>query len=152
MQLTQDFKEFIELLIDHKVRFVMVGGWVYNLYAPPRMTGDIDFFIDSSAENETHLRQALCQFGFESQLPPVSEKWLHPEKIIMLGREPCRIDLLCTIDGVTFDEAWNNRRTIDVEGLKIPTLSLKLLKKNKSASGRDKDLIDLKYLSEIEEE
>jgi hypothetical protein len=47
MPLPQDFREFIELLNSHKVRYVMVGGWAYNLYAPPRMTGAIDFFIAS---------------------------------------------------------------------------------------------------------
>lgn len=122
------------------------------MYAPPRMTGDIDFFIDSSIDNENRLRSALCAFGFESQLPPKHEKWLHPEKIIMLGREPFRIDLLCTIDGVSFDEAWRDRKVVNVEGLLIPTLSLRLLKKNKAASGRDKDFLDLKSLADIEDE
>ena len=149
MQLPPDFREFIELLNGNSVRYVIVGGWVYNLYAPPRMTGDIDFFIAIDPDNEKRLRQTLSDFGFGGQLPPQELEWLQPEKVIMLGREPWRIDIICKIDGVDFDEAWNSRKLLEIDGLQVPTLALELLLRNKAAAGRDKDLLDLKVLSKL---
>lgn len=146
MQLPPDFREFIELLNAHNVRYVIVGGWVYNLYAPPRMTGDIDFFIAVDPQNEESLRNSLIQFGFGAQLPAKGAAWLHQDKVIMLGREPFRIDILCHIDGVAFEEAWRTRKYISIDDLGVPTLSLELLMQNKKAAGRDKDLLDLKVL------
>ncbi len=149
MQLPPDFKEFIELLNTREVRYVMIGGWVYNLYAPPRMTGDIDFFIEITPANEQKLRLVLTDFGFSSALPKPGAPWLVPEKVIMLGREPCRIDILCRVDGITFDEAFADRRVVTCEGVTIPVLSIENLIRNKEAAGRDKDLLDVATLRMI---
>ena len=127
----------------------MIGGWVYNLYAPPRMTGDIDFLVSTSADNELKLRHVLTDFGFGSSLPDPKLPWLAPHKVIMLGREPCRLDILCRIDGVTFEEAFQDRRIIIFDGVSVPVLSIETLMRNKEAAGRDKDLLDLKTLREI---
>ncbi len=67
--LPPDFKEFIELMISNRVRFVMIGGYAYNLYRNPRATGDIDFLVATDSENESRLRQAPTEFGFGSTLP-----------------------------------------------------------------------------------
>jgi len=149
MKLPEDFKEFIELLNTHEVQYVMVGGWVYNLYAPPRATGDIDFFVDRSPANEKKLRTVLTAFGFGSALPESTQTWLTVEKVIMLGREPFRIDLLCHIDGISFDEAFSNRMEIDYLGLKIPVLSIASLIQNKEATGREKDKADVAMLKRV---
>jgi hypothetical protein len=73
MQLPQDFQEFIELALSENLKFVVVGGWAYNRYANPRMTGDIDFFIERTPESEQVLRRVLSRFGFAESLPAV---WL----------------------------------------------------------------------------
>ena len=84
MQLPQDFKEFIELMISANVRFVMIGGYAYNLYRNPRATGDIDFFVAITRENETRLRTVLDKFGFGSTLPPKTKMLLEDGKVLML--------------------------------------------------------------------
>ena len=56
MQLPQDFKEFVALMIDANVRFVMIGGFAYNLYRNPRATGDIDFIVSPVDANQDRLR------------------------------------------------------------------------------------------------
>lgn len=68
--LPPDFKEFIERMIANHVRFVMIGGYAYNLYRNPRATGDIDFLVSPDIENEARLRRTLTEFGFGSTLPP----------------------------------------------------------------------------------
>jgi hypothetical protein len=142
MQLPQDFKEFIALMISTHVRFVMIGGYAYNLYRNPRATGDIDFFVAISDENEQRLRNILTDFGFGESLPNLSTPILVLGKVLMLGRPPLRIDILTKIDGVTFNEVESTCLLIDLEGLRIPVISPEMLLRNKESTGRAKDASD----------
>ncbi|MCY2973521.1 MAG: nucleotidyl transferase AbiEii/AbiGii toxin family protein [Planctomycetota bacterium] len=142
MQLPQDFKEFIALMISTHVRFVMIGGYAYNLYRNPRATGDIDFFVAISDENEQRLRNILTDFGFGESLPNLSTPILVLGKVLMLGRPPLRIDILTKIDGVTFNEVESTCLFIDLEGLRIPVISPEMLLRNKESTGRAKDASD----------
>ena len=146
MQLPQDFKEFIELMIAGSVRFVMIGGYAYNLYRNPRATGDIDFLVELSDLNEARLRKVLEQFGFGSTLPAENQPILRPGKIIMLGRAPFRIDILTQIDGVSFEQIDRTKQTFVVDGLAIPVISPQMLLKNKQSTGRAKDQADVEEL------
>lgn len=124
----------------------MIGGYAYNVYRNPRATGDIDFFVASDEKNQGELRSVLQQFGFGSVLPPVGEPLIGKDKVLMLGRSPFRIDLLVSIDGVTFDEVEESCRTYLIEGLNVPVISPELLLKNKTSTGRTKDLVDAEEL------
>ena len=146
MLLPPDFKEFVALMIDANVRFVMIGGFAYNLYRNPRATGDIDFMVSIDPANQQKLRNVLVEFGFGSTLPPDNELLVDQEKILMLGRAPFRIDLLGGIDGVTFAEVEASCRHILIDELSVPVISPELLLKNKLASGRPKDLADAEAL------
>ncbi|XZE20376.1 nucleotidyl transferase AbiEii/AbiGii toxin family protein [Pirellulaceae bacterium SH449] len=141
--LPQDFKEFIELMISNRVRFVMIGGYAYNLYRNPRATGDIDFIVDLDPENEKRIRKVLTDFGFGSTLPPEHQKLLEDGKVIMLGRSPLRIDILTRIDGVEFAEVNETSQRVELDGLAVPVISPRTLLKNKRAAGRPKDLPDI---------
>lgn len=146
MNLPKDFREFIELAISTKLPFLVIGGWAFNRYAEPRMTGDIDFFVSGTPESERLVRQVLHEFGFGDVLP---DGPLFDKTVIMLGRSPNRIDLLCKIDGITFEQAWENRQYEVVDGMKVPFISLPDLIQNKSATGRLKDEADLAVLRRI---
>jgi hypothetical protein len=149
MKLQKDLREFIELLISKKVEFVIVGGWAYNLYANPRATGDIDFFVSRSIENQNRIREVLVEFGYATTLPPEDEELIKERKVLMLGRKPNRIDLLSHIDGVQFEEAYNTKVYGNLDNLKVPFLAIDLLIKNKSSTGREKDEVDVKYLKQL---
>ena len=140
MQLPEDFKEFIELMNSHSVRYVMIGGYAYNLYRNPRATGDIDFFVSTNDENEIRLRCVLDEFGFGGTIG--DEKLLLTGKVIMLGRSPFRIDLLTEVSGVTFEEVEASASNVQVGDTTVRVISPELLLKNKEAAGRDKDLAD----------
>ncbi|MCA9057895.1 MAG: nucleotidyltransferase [Planctomycetaceae bacterium] len=133
-------------MISENVRFVMIGGYAFNLYRNPRATGDIDFLVASDDDNERRLRSVLSQFGFESTLPTPDRRLLESGKVLMLGRSPLRIDLLTTIDGVTFDEVMATRQEFMIDNLRIPVISAETLLVNKRASGRPKDLADVEEL------
>ncbi|MCA9137115.1 MAG: nucleotidyltransferase [Planctomycetales bacterium] len=136
----EDFKEFIALMNSHNVRYVMIGGWAYNLYRNPRATGDIDFFVAASDENEMRIRDVLAEFGFGETLG--DDKLLIPGKVIMLGRSPFRIDLLTEVSGVTFAEVEDTASAVQLGEINVRVISPELLLKNKEAAGRQKDLAD----------
>ncbi len=138
-----DFREFIALMISARVRFVMIGGYAYNLYRNPRATGDIEFLVAFDATNEARLRDVLTEFGFGSAIPEPPKKLLQRKKVLMMGRAPFRIDILCEIDGVTYQEVEASSLMFEIDGLRVPVISPEMLLKNKSATARDKDASDV---------
>lgn len=148
MKLIPDLREFIELLNSENVRYLVIGGWAYNRYAEPRFTGDIDFFCSDALENQQRLRAALERFGFKEALSAGPVVFTKP--IIMLGRPPHRIDLICKIDGIDFDAAWVFREPDTLDGLPVWFISRSDLIRNKQAAGRPKDLADVDSLQRME--
>jgi hypothetical protein len=147
MTLLPDWREFIELLNAHGVDYVIVGAWARAFHGIPRSTGDIDFFVRRSPENAQRLVLVLNQFGFGS-LDIKPDDFLAPERILQLGIDPYRIDIITNISGVSFEEAWGERVTGEIDGIPAMFLSLRLFKRNKQAAGRAKDLADLDALPE----
>jgi len=64
MKVEKDFEEFVELLNKHEVKYVIVGAFSLALYAEPRNTGDIDFFIGNTTGNAEKMLKVLTEFGF----------------------------------------------------------------------------------------
>jgi hypothetical protein len=147
MNLFPDWREFIELLNAHSVEYIIVGAWARAFHGIPRSTGDIDFLVRPTLENAERLVRVLHNFGFAS-LDVTREDFELPDRIVQLGVEPYRIDIITGISGVTFDEAWNDRVQGEIEGLPASFLSLRMFRRNKQASGRPKDLADLDALPE----
>jgi hypothetical protein len=147
MTLLPDWREFIELLNSLGVEYVIVGAWARSFYGVPRATGDIDFFVRSSPENAARLVNALRQFGFGS-LEIREEDFCQPNRIVQLGIDPYRIDIVTGISGVDFSEAWEERVPAEIDGLPVSFLSLRLYRRNKKAAARPKDLADLEALPE----
>jgi len=145
MNLERDRREFIELLNAHNVHYVIVGAFALAHHGRPRYTGDIDFFVEASAQNAEQLSQVLEHFGF-ANVGVAEEDFTAADQIVQLGVEPKRIDIMTSISGVSFAEAWNSREYGELDGLQVPFISRELLKRNKAAVGRKQDLADLDYL------
>ncbi len=141
-EIPKDHREFIELLNEHKVKYVIVGGHAVAFHGYPRMTGDIDFLVERSTANARRLKSVMVAFGFESlKLRP--RDLVEPNLVIQLGRPPNRIDITTTITGVSFEEAWAERVRVEWHGLLVNFISKAHLKKNKMLTGRAKDIADL---------
>ncbi|MGH9672696.1 MAG: DUF6036 family nucleotidyltransferase [Bryobacteraceae bacterium] len=147
MRLHPDWREFVELLNSHEVEYIIVGAYARALHGVPRSTGDIDLFVRPTAENAARMQRAIAAFGFGS-LGITAEDFQISGRVIQLGVEPYRIDLITSISGLSFDEAWSDRVRGELDGLPVAFLSLRALKKNKIAAGRPKDLADLADLPE----
>jgi len=148
---SEDLQDFIRLLAKHGVHYVIVGGEAVIYHGYARLTGDVDFFYESSPENAEKLYAALEDF-WRGKVPGVksSEEFLETGTIIQFGAPPNRIDLINSIAGVSFGEAWTKKieEKIEIKGKAHPVfyIGLKELIRNKEAIGRHKDLDDLRYL------
>ncbi len=146
-----DTQDFIRLLHQHEVRYLMVGGEAVIYYGYARLTGDVDFFYDDNLSNTQRLFEALLDF-WGGDIPGVThaDELRHPNLVLQFGRPPNRIDLLNRISGVAFAPAWDARRTLSIEleteAVPLYCIALEHLIANKQASGRPKDLDDLNYL------
>lgn len=149
-----DTREFLALLDRHRVRYLMVGGEAVIYYGHARLTGDVDFFYDPTAANVRHLYDALNAF-WDGQIPGLTEaaELMEPDLVLQFGMPPNRIDLINTIDGVQFDAAWANRLTLSLDmpsaNVNVQVIGLADLIRNKEASGRPKDMEDLKFLRSV---
>ena len=143
--LPDDFREFLKSLNDHKIRYLIIGGYAVGLHGYPRATGDLDVWVAIDADNVKQLTQALRSFGFD--LPEVKpELFSKPGAIIRMGIPPVRIELHTSIDGVEFDECYRNRDVKKADGIKVSVIDFQNLIKNKKAAGRHKDLDDIENL------
>jgi hypothetical protein len=145
VELSRDWNEFLCALISRSVKFVLVGGHAVAAHGEPRLTEDLDVFVEASAENAEALRAALVDFGFGAAAPAAVELAM-PGKVWMLGRKPQRIDILTQMSGVTFDEVWKGRVELDFAKRPLFVIGRAELIRNKRASGRDKDLRDIAML------
>lgn len=143
--LTSDFKEFVALFNSNQVDYLVVGGYALAAYGHPRYTGDLDFWIGTDPANAEKVVVSLAQFGFSSLGIQVEDLTL-PNQVLQLGYAPARIDLLTSIDGVTFAECHARKIVVKIDGLDICFISQDDFKRNKRATGRLKDLADLEAL------
>jgi hypothetical protein len=145
MMLSKDFKEFIELLNESNVRYLVVGGYAVAFHGHPRYTKDLDVWIELSPDNAENIFKALKKFGFgELGLKPAD--FLERDQIIQLGYPPNRIDILTTLKNLKFDNCYKAKVEVEIQGLKICFIDIENLKQNKRATGRPQDLADAENL------
>lgn len=143
--LSQDFREFVELLNKNEVQYMIVGGYAVGIHGYPRYTGDLDIWLLPDKNNAGKILKSINEFGFSS-LNITERDLTKADTVIQLGYPPLRIDLLTSIDGVSFDECYQNRKTIFIDGLQVHFIGFNDLIKNKKASGRHQDLGDVENL------
>lgn len=143
--LNEDFSTFVRLCEENSVEYMIVGGYAVAIHGYPRYTGDIDIWYRQTGINCSKIIDVVAAFGFAS-LQLTANDLMEPEVIIQLGRPPRRIDLVSAIDGVNFDDAYPRAITSIVDGVPIKIISKPDLIKNKSTSGRHRDLDDIENL------
>lgn len=145
--LPEEFKEFLKLLIERKVEYLLIGGYAVGYHGYPRTTADMDIWVAISPVNAAKLVEVFHCFGMlDSSI--TEELFQEPGKIIRMGLPPMRIEVLTEISGVSFDECYTARITSEIDGQSVNLISKKHLKINKKASGRHKDLDDIENLPE----
>ena len=141
--LPPDFREFLQLLNSHEVRYLLVGGYAVGFYGYPRATADMDIWVATDAKNVESVLAALSEFGFAEVAPEVFAK---EKQVLRMGVPPLRIELLTGVSGVEFENCYSQRTLVNLGGVEVSLIGLEDLKVNKAASGRHKDLNDLEHL------
>ena len=133
------------MLNSHQVEYLLIGGYAVSYHGYPRTTADIDIWVAIQKENAEKLVTVLREFGFDApQL--TADLFLRQNQIIRMGNPPMRIELLTTISGVGFKACYSERIIDVIDDVEVQIINLEHLKCNKQASGRQKDLDDLKHL------
>ncbi len=145
LRLPPDFKEFLKLLKEYDVRYLLIGGYAVGYHGYPRTTDDLDIWIAVHPDNANRLVAVMKSFGLEDpNLTP--DLFLQKPKIIRMGFPPMRLDIATEISGVDFEDCYQARIVDQVDGVEVNLIDLDNLKKNKRASGRTKDIADLEKL------
>jgi hypothetical protein len=140
-----DFRELLSALNAHSVRYLVVGGYAVMKYSEPRFTKDLDLWISVDPKNARAVYAALRDFG--APLSGLTEKSFSQEGFFyQMGVPPLRVDVMMSLPGMTFEEAWPRRLMLEVADITIPFVSKEDLIRIKRASGRPQDLIDAKRL------
>jgi hypothetical protein len=143
--LKTDFKDLLRSFNKHHVTYLIVGGYAVMKYTEPFYTKDIDLWIEANLDNAERTFAALAEFG-----APMADLTVHdltqPHIVFQFGMVPARVDVMTTIDAVTFAEAWKNRVETHLDDVAISIISLHDLIRNKEAANRDTDRIHLARL------
>ena len=146
-----DFLDLLAALVRAEARFLVVGAHAMAAHGVPRATGDLDVWVQANPENAARVWDALIEFGAPVRALGLSKADLMaPGVVFQMGEPPVRIDLLTSITGVDFDDAWSTRSVHRVGTLHVPFLGRTALLDNKRATGRSKDLADVEILERRE--
>ena len=145
--MNEDFRDVLAELLSARARFLVVGAHAVAVHGTPRATGDLDIWIDSDPDNVSRVWTAIVRFGVPVEALGVTTSDLEkPGMIVQIGFPPRRIDILTSVTGLAFEEAWTSHVTHGIDDLKVPFIGRNALLANKRASGRPKDLADIDAL------
>ncbi len=145
MLTSRDFKELLSFLEKHRVRYLVVGGYAVMKYTEPRFTRDLDLWISTDEENSKAIFAALKEFGAPlKDLTP--RDFSQKGYFYQMGNPPFRLDIMMSIPGVEFEDAWRVREEVMLGGSFVHFISKADLIKAKQDSGRPQDLLDVEKL------
>jgi len=144
----KDFSDMLRIFNEENVQYLVVGGFATILHGYTRITKDIDLLVWPNPENAVRVMRALEKFG--APMSNISVADFEKEgTVFQIGVAPIRIDIITQIIEINFENAYRNAEITDINGLKIPLISIPDLIKNKKAAGRRQDLDDAEHLEVI---
>jgi len=149
----KDLRELLLAFNEHGVEYLVVGGYAVGVHSEPRATKDLDIFIRASVENSEAIFRALKAYGAPLEEMTPQDFRDEPASVFQIGVPPQRIDILQSIDGVAFEDAWQDRTEALIEGeLPAHVISRKHLIQNKLMSSRTRDLADVEAIRDANPE
>ena len=149
MEVQPDYRDLLALFNAHEVEHIVVGAYALAFHGAPRFTADLDILVKADPENSQRILAALEEFGFKSVGLTVKD-FQHPEKVVQLGVPPVRIDILTSLTGVPWEEAFSGRAEGKYGDIAVYFIGREQFIANKRALGRKRDLADLEALGEEE--
>ena len=147
MEVNSDLTDLLRELNAENAEYLIVGGYAVALHGYLRATKDVDLFVGTDAQNAQRVWNALAKFG--APLDELSPSDLSkPDVFFIIGYPPNRIDVITTIDGISFEQAWKNRIETTYGDERAWFIGKADLISNKTASGRPQDIADVASLKE----
>lgn len=146
--LNNDYRDMLLALSQERVEFLVVGAYALAAHGHLRATIDIDIWVRPSVLNAEAVIRAIDSFGaplFNLTLSDLQKEGT----IFQIGVAPRRIDIITTLSGIHFDDAFENSVLVEMEGVELRIPSVPDLIRNKRATGRLKDLVDAEALEEL---
>jgi len=137
-----DFLDILRALSAADARFLLIGAYAVSVHAEPRATGDLDIWVEPTPENARRVYAALRAFGAPLEQLTVDDL-ATPEVVFQIGLPPRRVDILTSITGVSFGDAWTGHVEVAYGDVRVPVIGRDALLANKRALGRLKDLMDV---------
>ena len=147
MEIQGDFRDLLASFNAHKIDYIIVGAYALAFHGTPRYTGDIDIYVRPDPENAQRIMAALDEFGFGSVELSAADFEV-PDKVIQLGVPPVRVDMVTSITGVSWNDAFSGRVEGKYGDVPVHYIGREHFILNKRALGRKKDLADLEALGE----
>ena len=148
MALNPDFRDLFAAFNDARVRYLLVGGYALAFHSRPRFTRDLDVWIEPDPANAEKAYAALEKFG--APLRELTARDLQTSGLVFqIGIAPNRIDVLTSIDGVSFRDAWRDRQETSYSDQTVPVIGREHLIRNKRSTGRPQDLLDAQELERV---
>jgi hypothetical protein len=145
--LNRDFVEMLSALSEAGAEYLVVGAHAMAVHGRPRATGDLDVWIRPTIENAERVWSALIEFGAPLHELEVGDL-ASSDLVFQIGIAPRRIDIMTSVTGISFDEAWPHRLAVPIEGIEVPVIGKRELIRNKKAVGRPRDAADVFELEE----
>ncbi|MFN0088012.1 MAG: DUF6036 family nucleotidyltransferase [Blastocatellia bacterium] len=143
--MNQDFRDLLSRLNKEKAKYLVIGGYAVTQHAEPRYTKDLDIWIGADPRNGKRVFKALAEFGAPVAGYPIDD-FLKSGQFLVIGVAPNRIDVICDIAGVDFEECYSRRVKVNLGDLTATFISMEDLIRNKEAAGRHQDLADVEKL------
>lgn len=149
--MNSDWVDFLRELNSAGVRYLLVGAHAVGVHGVPRATRDIDVWVEPTAANAARVVRALAQFGAPlADLGVGLSDFESLDRVVQIGVPPNRIDLMTSVSGVPdFTGAWTRRKAVSFDGTAVDVIGREDLLRNKEASGRDKDRLDVRELGKL---
>jgi hypothetical protein len=143
----QDFRDFLSALNQEEVRYILVGGYSVILHGYSRTTGDMDLWVERSAENYKRIKKAFTVFGMPV-FDMTEENFLHHPvwDVFTFGLPPVSIDILIKLEGMAFAESFSRAIFFKDDDLQVRTIHRNDLIAAKKLAGRAKDQDDLENI------
>lgn len=147
----QELLDLWRSLKHFEVKYIMIGGIATNLHGYSRTTGDVDIWIEDSAENRENLLHALNEIGLD-YIEDLKNFDFVPGWTSFKTSTGMELDIMTYIKGfpqLRFNECLLKASEASIFELKVPFLHINHLIEAKKASNRSKDLIDIEELTKI---
>ena len=143
--MNRDFVEMLSALCDAGAEFLVIGAHAVAVHSRPRATGDLDLWVRPTRENAERVWRALKLFGAPLHLLALDDL-TSGDLVFQIGVVPSRIDILTDVGSLPFEQAWEGRVTVDIQGLSVPVIGRRDLIVAKREAGRPQDLADVAEL------